>query len=223
MELKSCNPIFKLSIFSLLLLMNNIWLIQSSCSKNDKISNTNCFNDVIVFKDSKWRAGHSALNKDGVFIMEFSVDDESGDRLFYGLKPNGRYYFSNDTATKKVTLPKKHYSIDNSDKDIAARYESINSFVSLKTDINKEKEYFLSLSTYYCYIEMYDITSESISYDAMYTYPYFGAPIFSFKFDLSESNYSGNLIYYLAYSHNDKEEEYGNKMSVKKISFSSTT
>ena len=70
---------------------------------------------------------------------------------------------------------------------------------------------------------MYDITSESISYDAMYTYPYFGAPIFSFKFDLSESNYSGNLIYYLAYSHNNKEEEYGDKMSVKKISFSSTT
>ena len=57
----------------------------------------------------------------------------------------------------------------------------------------------------------------------MYTYPYFGAPIFSFKFDLSESNYSGSLIYYLAYSHNNKEEEYGDKMSVKKISFSSTT
>ena len=70
---------------------------------------------------------------------------------------------------------------------------------------------------------MYDITSENITYDAMYTYPYFGAPIFSFKFDLSESNYSGNLIYYLAYSHNNKEEEYGDTMSVKKISFSSMT
>ena len=170
MELKSRNPIFKLSIFPLLLLISNIWLIQSSCSKNDKISNTNCFNNVIVFKDSNWRAGHSALNKDGVFIMEFSVDSESGDRLFYGLKKNGRYFFSDNSATKKVTLPKKHYSIENSNKNITARYESINSFVSLKTDINEEKEYLLSLSTYYCYIEMYDITSENITYDAMYTF-----------------------------------------------------
>ena len=29
--------------------------------------------------------------------MEFSVDDESGDRLFYSLKPNGRYFFSNNS------------------------------------------------------------------------------------------------------------------------------
>jgi len=202
-------------------LMNNIELIQStSCSKNDKLSNKECFNDVLVFDDLNWRAGHSALKKDGTFMLEFSVDSKSGNRLFYGLKPNGRYYFSNDSPTKEITLPTKNY--DNS-KNIVARYESINSFVSLKNDINKNKEYLLSISTYFCYIEIYDITSESISYDAMYTYPYFGNPIFSFKFDLSESFYKNEIIYYLAFSHRTGEDKYGDKMSVKKISFSSMT
>ena len=192
MVLKSRIPIFTLSIFAILLLMNNIELIQSiSCSKNDKLSNKECFNDVLVFDDLNWRAGHSALKKDGTFILEFSVDSENGNRLFYGLKPNGRYYFSNDNPTKEITLPMKNYG---DDRNVVARYESINSFVSLKNDINKNKEYLLSISTYFCYIEIYDITSESISYDAMYTYPFFGNPIFSFKFDLSESFYNNEII-----------------------------
>ena len=39
-------------------------------------------------------------DKDGVFILEFSPDSENGDRLFYGLKPNGRYYFPDEKPTK---------------------------------------------------------------------------------------------------------------------------
>ena len=75
----------------------------------------------------KCRAGHSSLNKDGLFIMEFSNDGETGTRVFYGLEPNGRYYFSDDSPTKEVTLTAKN--------GIIARYESMNAFVALKNDL----------------------------------------------------------------------------------------
>ena len=163
-----------------------------------------------------YRAGHSASNKDGIFILEFSNDGETGNRIFYGLKPNGRYYFPNEKPTKEIILEGSQQN----NKPIKARYESMNAFVSLKNDINKNKEYFFSISTYFCLMEIYDFTNENVVSDAMYTYHYFGVPVFSFKFDLLESNYSNQMNYYLAFSNNVDESEFGDKMSIKKISFS---
>ena len=162
-----------------------------------------------------YRAGHSASNKDGIFILEFSNDGETGNRIFYGLKPNGRYYFPNEKPTKEIILEGSQQN----NKPIKARYESINAFISLKNDINKNKEYFFSISTYFCLMEIYDFTNENVVSDAMYTYHYFGVPVFSFKFDLLESNYSNQMNYYLAFSNNVDESEFGDKMSIKKFLF----
>ena len=95
-----------------IILLSNVKIINSlSCSKNDLFSNSNCFNDILAFNDAKYRAGHSSTNKDGVFIIEFSVDSESGNRLFYGLKSNGRYYFSvSQNGTRKYKG--EYYDID---------------------------------------------------------------------------------------------------------------
>ena len=116
-------------IFPLIMLINNIKLILTltACRKNDAINNKACFNDVLIFDNMQCRSGHSALNKDGLFILEFSNDGETGNRVFYGLESNGRYYFS-DNPTKEIILTAKN--------DVIARYESINAFVTLKNDIN---------------------------------------------------------------------------------------
>ena len=140
---KSIRFIFFLIIF-LNILKKSIQ--ATSCKDNKAITNTDCFTNVLIFNDKNWRAGHSALNKDGLFILEFSRDQNSGSRLFYALKPNGRYYFPNESPTKEIELAEKN--------NIVARYESMNYFVSLKTDTNKEKEYFLSISTYSCFMEI---------------------------------------------------------------------
>ena len=142
----------------------------------------------MIFNNKNWRAGHSALNKDGDFILEFSRDSEKGDRLFYGLNSNGRYYFPNESPTKEIELVKKN--------NIVARYESMNYFVSLKSDISKEKEYFLSISTYSCFMEIYDFTNEITTFDTIYNYDYLDVQIFSYKFELLETSYSGNVEYY---------------------------
>ena len=135
-------------ILSLIIFLNMLKKskLATSCKDNKIITNIDCFTNVLIFNNKNWRAGHSALNKDGVFILEFSRDSEKGDRLFYGLNSNGRYYFPNESPTKEIELVKKN--------NIVARYESMNYFVSLKSDIYKEKEYFLSISTYSCFMEI---------------------------------------------------------------------
>ena len=199
--------------YFLIIFSNPKTSLSKTCKEGQYLSNTDCFTDVLIFNNMKCRAGHSALNKDGLFILEFSNDGETGDRVFYGLKPNGRYYFPNESPTKLITLEKKI--------DIIARYESMNAFISLKTDINKSKEYFLSISTYSCFLEIYDFTKDSVEYSTIYNYDYLGVQIFSFKFELLEYIYSNQVSYYLIFSHNIAKEPKGDKISVKKISFSS--
>jgi len=180
--------------FILLILFINIKLfLSASCKKNDKISNKECFNDILIFNKTTYRAGHSAQNKKGDFILQFSKDSEEGNRLFYGLNKYGRNYFSNESPTKEIILTGK--------SNIIARYESMNAFIALKNDTNKNKEYFLSISTYSCFIEIYDFTKEIIEFDTIYNSNYLGNQIFSFKFELLEIIYENMVTYYLIFCH----------------------
>ena len=205
---------FNFFIFPLILFVNNIILVRSltSCSKNDSISNKACFNDVLIFNNMKYRAGHSALNKDGLFILEFSTNSESGIRVFYGLEKNGRYFFSDNSPTKEINLTAKN--------NVISRYESINAFVTLKNDVNKNNEYFLSISTFSSLMEIYNMTKESINYDTIYNGEYLGNQIFSFKFELFEAKYNNVVSYYLVFSHGEGYNENGDKLSIKKIELS---
>ena len=187
--MESVSPlpkIMRLFLAFLIFSVNIIKIKSATCKDNKNIANKDCFTDVIIFNNMKYRAAHSSVNQNGVFIMELSNDAETGNRVFYGLKSNGRYYFPNE---------------------IIARYESINSFIALKDDVNKEKEYFLSISTYYCFMEIYDLNEESVSYDAIYTYDYLSNQIFSFRFDIHETKYSGTLTYYLVFCHSTANHE----------------
>ena len=214
------NPNFSkfISLFFAFLIfsMNPNQIFSAKLCKDDKkISNTDCFTSILKLDHKNYRAGHSPTNKQGIFLLEFSHDGETGDRLFYALKPNGRYYFDNESPTKEITLASKN--------GVVARYESMNAFVSLKNDTRKKKEYFLSISTYSCFMEIYDLNPQSLTYDAIYNYDYLDVQIFSFKFELLETSYSGNLEYYLIFCHNEGQASKGDKLSVKKISFSNAS
>ena len=105
------------------------------CTKSSNaITNTDCFNNIKIFEmDGKYyRSGHFAINTKGDLIIEYSYEQF---RLFYGLKKNWELFFPNETKEIEII------SDGNIDPEIIRRYESINSFVSLKNDTNKEKEY----------------------------------------------------------------------------------
>ena len=156
------------------------------------------------------------MNKNGDFILEFSVDEESGKRLFYGLKKNGRYFFPNENPTKEVELSSKTYD----GRTVVARYESMNAFISLKDDISYNKQYLFSLSTYFCFMELYDFSQEEVQSSTTYTKDYFSTVIFSFRFSLLETKLNNKMTYFLVFSHKDGEEQKGEYFSIKKMQFS---
>jgi len=108
--------------------------IQGICKYNKSYLNSSCFNDKIEFHEN-FRAGHFETFKDGSLIIEYSEDSghsvDNNNRLFYGLKKNGRYYFPNESPFKHLET----YNPLNS--EYTSRYESKNKIIYLSGDINK--------------------------------------------------------------------------------------
>ena len=120
------------------------------CQNNMTINiDTNCFNEILFFNTKNYRAGHFAINNKGDMVVEYS-DEHS--RLFYGLKNNGRNFFGTENNLKEIN------NLQNYNKtDAYQRYESNNIFVYLENDINKEKGYLFSTSSYITATELHDL------------------------------------------------------------------
>ena len=193
--------IFKTKTYLLLLifLIQFILIASNTCKSNAKISNTDCFTDLIKFDQKKYRAGHAIATENGELLIEFSLDDDSSERLFYGLKKNGRNYFPNDSFIKIIDV--------GSDESRKNRYESLNRLVKINDGSNDGKEYILSISTYRTVMELYDI--ETWDFKIKNSISYIGNQIFSFKFQILEATYNNNYVYFIAFSHKDNYWENG--------------
>ena len=77
-------------IFFLLFTIKFISSATNTCKSNAKVSNTDCFTDIIKFNQKNYRAGHAVVTQNGELFIEYSLDADSSERLFYGLKKNGR-------------------------------------------------------------------------------------------------------------------------------------
>lgn len=97
----------------------------------------NC-SEIIIFNSKKFRSGHFAFNSDGDMVIEYSIDK---DRLFYGLKANGKYYFNDESQNK---VPTKEITLAYGNNDVK-RYEAKNIFVSISG-----KEYLFSIAVDEC-------------------------------------------------------------------------
>ena len=163
-----------------------------TCSPNMRISETICFNNLKIFEleNKYYRAGHFASNIKGDMILEYSFQQY---RLFYGLKKDGKLYYPEET--KEIELIN-----GNIETERLARYESINSFVSLANDINKEKEYLMSFSSWKTVVEIYDLENEN--YNTLETVNFFNHEqgTYSYVFQLLEANYQEMKIYFCIYT-----------------------
>lgn len=155
------------------------------------------------FTSKPYRAGHLAFNSQGDMIIEYSYER---DRLFFGLKQNGRYFFENN-GTEKATKELEIQELN----DNYQRYEAQNLFISIK-DINNI-QYLLSISAYYV-IELFDINNINkndykINKNTEYFFSDFDSLVFSV---LSKNNSNEYFVIYLSnYDHN---------CYIKKIEFS---
>ena len=177
------------------------------CKNVENLLTTTCYNDVIIFNNKNWRAGHATTNKQKLTIIEYSLEGDDGkSRLFFGLKENGRHYFSN---TFKV--------IDTMDcqgcsTNYRGRYESRNLFVSLKEDTGKTKQYLFSMSSYHSLVELIDLDDEdNFNYLAWDTKNFFSLDrsIFSLEFSLFEIGDSNTYITAFIESAGEKPDEHG--------------
>ena len=87
-------------LLDMILMMSIIKLLYSQNCKNNmtiNIDNT-CFNEIILFNNKNYRAGHFAINSKGDMVVEYS---DGHSRLFYGLKKDGRFFLRQKIIEKK--------------------------------------------------------------------------------------------------------------------------
>jgi hypothetical protein len=99
------------------------------------------------------------------------------------------------------------------------RYESKNLFISTKNDINKAKEYLLSLGSYKTLIEIYDIDNDKMT--THITENVLNDGIFTFHFPLFGKMEENQNTYITIYTHDNGTNIYheGYLFSIKKFSF----
>ena len=122
---KSLNRIFKLNLNFIIFIICFSFLYceneeQSVCfPDDDSLNNEDCFNNLLIFNSRRYQASNFAMDKNGGFVIGFSEDnDDTYSKLLYGLKNDGRNYFSEESSTFEKKFEK-----------------SINLFISFKNDI----------------------------------------------------------------------------------------
>ena len=142
-------PRKNITFFFIILFLDQLKsFLLSNCKKEDDFNSQTCFNDIIKLDNKKYRAGQICTNGKNDLIIEYSDSSPGNSRLFYALKENGRGFFQNESPIKEITM---------SGDGIINRYESINAFISLESDINKEKQYLLSISSDKSLTEIHDM------------------------------------------------------------------
>ena len=213
-------------LFFLLLCFINIQTFSHPCKGIIDLSIKDCFNDVITFNHSQWRAGHACTNSQGNVLVEFSLNPENScKRLFYGLNKRGRYYFPGEPVFKEINTTN---CVDCDDNEYRGRFESRNLLVSLYNDTEKTKQYLFSMSTYYSVVELIDIDDrENFNFLLWNITKFFNLrrSIFSLEFSLFEIDKNNTYItaFIESAGFNQKNEELSNSTTILKFHINSFT
>ena len=206
-------------IFSFLIFSNIIIFSKcSTCAKDNSIYLKTCFNDVLLFNNKKYRAGHFVTYKNKDMIVEFSDDGGLGgandgfSRIFYGLKSNGRYYFPNESPTWEINNIGK---IDSA----RGRYESLNTIVYTEDDLNRESEILFSISSYDSLTELHFINNKTYTYTK--TTNFVSRTLFSFQYNMVEVEHNNKIFYFIAFTHSSVSTRNGDNIDIKKFGFKS--
>ena len=213
------NLSFLMNIILLLLELKSIACgDQFSCKEIYDMTNTDCFNDRIIF-DNKYRAGHFVTTKENVLIIEYSNDGTNYQRFFYGLNPNGRYHFPNESAFK-------YFNTKNPDNDNHGRYESKNLLLHFKSDTSKTKEYLFSTSIWTTVTELHDLDNDISKYwDTVVFWDII--EIFSYEIVFIELKENNEMHYVCVFTQHETNKrlvegewlDYSKTFSLRKFSF----
>ena len=150
------------------------------------------------------------MNSKGDMIIEYSYNQY---RLFYGLKKNGKYYFPE--IIKEIEIKS-----DSIDSTLLNRYESVNSFVSLVNDFNKEKEYLLSISSYKTILELHDFENNIYEIAKAENFFHSSEGIFSYIFPFLElKNVNKENFYFCIFTIRDYSDIFIKRLTFPHFNF----
>ena len=146
---------------------------DSYCSFSDnyiQLTDDNCFNKILVFKNTNYQVNNFGTNKNGDLVIEFieytEYDELSSSRLFYGLTKDGRYFFSNEsTYTREfnIDIDEETY-YDNTFFNFDGIYNSKNMFVTIRNAANRGNQYLFCINSYNSMVELYDLNNNDNKY-----------------------------------------------------------
>ena len=206
-------------IYYFIIFFTNNQIICDAPQNIIALTDASILNAAIIFNHNNWRAGHASTNKNGDMIIEFSLDTNEGkSRLFYGLKKNGRYYFTDEPFFKEI----EEMRCDNCDNDniYRRRYESRNLFISLINDTEKSKQYLFSMTSSKGLVELIDIEN-NFEYHAWDSLKFFNltSSIYSYEYSLFELGESNTYIttFRISDGFDADNNEYSNTVIISKF------
>ena len=129
------------------------------CSIENDILKIQWLNNFIVFDEYNYRFTNKIINDNGDFIL-ITSPMYSGVRLFYVLKKNGAFYFKNND-NKEIST--KTIIVKDGDSISIRSYSQV-FFIKIKNNslINANKQYLVSISSFFGYFELYDLEDENL-------------------------------------------------------------
>ena len=129
---------------------------SSECKIANPIIETQWLNNIILFGANTSRYLIFGSFSNGDMVVEATCYPKLPNRIFYGLKGNGRPFFINKDTNQET--PKKTIIVTTN----KGQYEMEGSIIKLSGTQNNGKEYFISVSKLEGYAEIFDFDNEVI-------------------------------------------------------------
>ena len=136
---------------------------SSYCKIDNSIIKTQWLNNIIQIGPLNYRYINFASYSNGDMVVETTSYPAAPKRYFYGLKNDGRPFFTDKTTHEETP----RYVIE-TNHQIQNKYES--QAIIIKSSENGDdngKEYFLSVSTFDAYAELFDFNKDIIHYKSL--------------------------------------------------------
>ena len=175
--------------------------------------------NLVIIGSKDYRYINIDSDENNNMVIQTSKYKGTPDRLFYGIKFNGRFLFQ-DSQNKEI--PYIYYNITG-EGGLNQRYEGESSFIKLCNPSSlDEKDYFLSISSDH-YTELFDFQNKV--YTKRHSKSIFEDGIYSDRNSLirltNQNNIDYNYYYLFAFSSSEDNEEY--ECNIYTYYFSSTT
>ena len=226
-DLKECeknSPFFKLKDNSCSQYCSNEEVRSGICIITHPQVKVQYLSNLIILGSKNYRYININSNKNGDLVILTTKFEGTGERLFYGLKENGRFLFKNENSNE---YPYLIFNISGEETGDQQKFESESFFIQLS---NSDKsidgnEYYLSMAKGDQYTEMFDFENESENNNFKRTQQFFGEEIYSDRWSIfrlaKRENDEENYNYFFAAINKEKDENNKYKLYLKRIYFNS--